>query len=160
MLPASAGVQRFSTDMFRPRERITAWREFIGRKWFQVEIEPQSNEGFQAESAFRVLPGMSFISSRTKGARFNRAAHMIENDDLFLCVARAGTARYAACGREAVAEPGDAVLVGGGEPSMHVVSDEYHGTSCACRGPHWRVRCGSPRICSAAGFRRSIPRCA
>jgi AraC-like DNA-binding protein len=125
MIPASAGVQRFSTDMFSPRERITAWREFIGRKWYRVEIEPQSNEEFEAESAFRVLPGMSFIMSRTKGARFDRAAHLIENDDVFLCVARAGTARYAACGRETDVEPGDAVLVGGGEASVHVVSDAY-----------------------------------
>ena len=125
MIPASAGLQRFSTDMFSPRERIAAWREFIGRKWYRVEIEPQSNEEFEAESAFRVLPGMSFIMSRTKGARFDRAAHLIENDDLFLCVARTGTARYAARGRETVVGPGDAVLVGGGEPSVHVVSDAY-----------------------------------
>ena len=58
-----AAARRFSTDMFVPRERLSAWRDFVGRAIFKLDIEPYSDE-FSAETTFRPLPGIGFCSGQ------------------------------------------------------------------------------------------------
>lgn len=115
MTEVLGGAQRFSTDMFAPRERIAAWREFIGRALFRLEIEPLVDDGFEAETISRALPGLGFVYGSTAAVRNGRRPHMVDTDDLLISVAQSGTACFATCGREAFLAPGDAVVVGGGE---------------------------------------------
>ena len=65
MTEVLGGAQRFSTDMFAPRERIAAWREFIGRALFRLEIEPLVDDGFEAETISAPCPA----SASCTGAR-------------------------------------------------------------------------------------------
>ena len=104
MMPALAGTQRFSTDMFAPRDRVAAWREMIGRQLFRVEIEPQGDEPFSGEMTFRAAPGLGFIASGGTATLTCRRPAMADTDDLMLYIAGSGSVRYAACGREVRAQ--------------------------------------------------------
>ena len=117
-----AAARRFSTDMFVPRERLSAWRDFVGRAIFKLDIEPYSDQ-FRAETTFRPLPGIGFCSGRTTASRHGRRPHMVDNDDMLFSMPVAGTSRFTTCGREAMVGPGDAVWVGGGEAGFQ----ETHG---------------------------------
>jgi hypothetical protein len=125
MTEVLGGAQRFSTDMFAPRERIAAWREFIGRALFRLEIEPLVDDGFEAETISRSLPGLGFVYGSTAAVRNGRRPHMVDTDDLLISVAQSGTACFATHGREAFLEPGDAVVVGGGEAGWHTSTVPY-----------------------------------
>jgi AraC-like DNA-binding protein len=108
--------------MFTPRERLSAWRDFVGQAIFRLDIEPYE-ETFSAETVFRPLPGMGFVSGYTSASRHGRRRHMVDNDDILFSMPVAGTSRFTTCGREAVVGPGDAVWVGGGEAGFQ----ETHG---------------------------------
>ena len=125
MTEVLGGAQRFSTDMFAPRERIAAWREFIGRALFRLEVEPLVQDGFEAETISRSLPGLAFVYGSTAAVRQGRRPHMVDTDDLLISVAQSGTACFATCGREAFLAPGDAVVVGGGEAGWHTSTVPY-----------------------------------
>jgi AraC-like DNA-binding protein len=125
MTQVLGGAQHFSTDMFAPRERIAAWREFIGRALFRLEIEPLVDDGFEAKTISRALPGLAFVHGGTGPVRQGRRPHMVDTDDLLISVAQSGTACFATCGREAFLAPGDAVVVGGGEAGWHTSTVPY-----------------------------------
>jgi AraC-like DNA-binding protein len=113
-IPQSATPLRFSTDMFAPSERVTAWREFVGHGLLKLDIEPSNGE-FHAEATFRSLPGLGVVTGKTTASRNQRSRHLLDSDDFLFSIVRAGQSRFAACGREAISSVGDAVLVGGGE---------------------------------------------
>ena len=125
MTPASAHApQRFSTDILARRDRLSGWREFLGRKLFRVDIEARCDtDDFEVDTVLRALPGLGFFSIMTSAAMHRRRP--VDTDDLMIYVARSGTARYEACGRETVLAPGDAVLVGNGEPSLQETAADY-----------------------------------
>ena len=119
-----AAARRFSTDMFAPRDRLSAWRDFVGRAIFKLDIEPYSDE-FSAETTFRPLPGLGLVSGSTTASRHGRRPHMVDNDDMLFSMPVAGTARFTTCGREAVVGPGDAIWVGGGEAGFQEALGDF-----------------------------------
>ena len=108
-------IRRFSTDMFAPRERLSAWRDFFGAAIFKLEIEPYRKDGFRAETRFYPLPGLGLMHGTTAPARHGRRRHMVDNDDILFSIPVAGTALFRTYGREAVVGVGGATWVGGGE---------------------------------------------
>jgi AraC-like DNA-binding protein len=119
-----AAARRFSTDMFTPRDRLSAWRDFVGRAIFRLDIEPYADT-FSAETVFRPLPGMGFVSGYTTASRHGRRPHMVNNDDILFSMPVAGTSRFTTFGREAVVGPGDAIWVGGGEAGFQETHGEF-----------------------------------
>src|SRR6266581_1596261 len=105
---------QFSTDMFAPRDRLAAWREFIGRGVFKFDIEPLAAGEFNAQSTVRILPGLRTIESIATASRHARPRHLVSDDDLLFGICRVGTSQFTGCGRDAVVGVGDAVLMGGG----------------------------------------------
>jgi len=76
----------FSTEQFRERERIPAWREFIGRMFCKVNIEPHSPERFTSSATMRVLPGLGIVSGNCSPLSYVQSPDLIENDDVILTV--------------------------------------------------------------------------
>ena len=115
--PAAAGstILRFSTEMFTPRERVTAWREFYGRGILKVDIEAHSASDFRADATMRILPDLGILSGTTAACRHDRSKHLVDNDNVILAIGSIGESRFAMCGRETLMGVGDAVLTGGGE---------------------------------------------
>jgi AraC-like DNA-binding protein len=108
-------MRRFSTDMFAPRERLSAWRDFFGAAIFKLDIEPYRKDGFRAETRFYPLPGLGLMHGITAPARHGRRRHMVDNDDILVSIPTAGRALFRTYGREAVIDVGGATWVGGGE---------------------------------------------
>ena len=51
-------VFQFSTDAFSQRERITAWRELVGRSIVNVDIEPLDAAGFVPRRPLACCPAL------------------------------------------------------------------------------------------------------
>jgi AraC-like DNA-binding protein len=101
----------FSTDQFTARERVAAWREFIGRSMLKLDIAPVPDRDFHAEVRLHALPGLAAISGRLTAVRLDRTRSLIDSDDLILCVSRWGEMQTTLRDREAVIQPGDAVVM-------------------------------------------------
>ena len=61
----AARIFRFSTDAFRPYERIGAWREVFGRTVLNIDVAPQSREDFQAEATIFHSESLGVIRAST-----------------------------------------------------------------------------------------------
>jgi AraC-like DNA-binding protein len=83
------------------------------------------DDGFEAETTHRALPGLGIVYGGTAAVRQGRRPHMVDTDDLVLSVAQSGAACFATCGREAHLAPGDAVVVGGGAAGWQVSPVSY-----------------------------------
>jgi AraC-like DNA-binding protein len=110
-------VMRFSTDMFPERERVAAWRDFFGLGLLRVEIDPMGG-AFHSDATLRALPGLGVVAGTSVGMRFNRARHLIDNDDALFVICFDGESRYSGCGRETVIRGGDAIMMGVGEAGI------------------------------------------
>src|SRR5262245_41555461 len=76
----------FSTEQFSERERIAAWREFIGRMFCKVNIEPHSPERFASSATMRMLPGLGIVSGNCSPLSYVQSPDLIENDDVIVTV--------------------------------------------------------------------------
>jgi AraC-like DNA-binding protein len=101
----------FRTDQFAERERVAAWREFVGRSMLKLDIAPVPDSDFHAEVKLHALPGVAAISGRLTPVRIDRTRSLIDSDDLILCVSRWGELQTTLRQREAVIASGDAVLM-------------------------------------------------
>jgi AraC-like DNA-binding protein len=99
----------FSTEQFRERERITAWREFIGRMFCKVNIEPHSPERFTSSATMRVLPGLGIVSGNCSPLSYVQSPDLVENDDVILTVSSQPW-ELQRCGRAIVFGHGDATV--------------------------------------------------
>ena len=142
LIPASAGVQRFSTDMFSPRERISAWREFIGRKWFRVEIEPRLRErhagagqGLPIPDVETQCPGYLDAGRRPPGFEPSRdaAARAIPGlvDLAARCPGGSALATYRSQAQPTVVQEDGFCLAYSGHPQLRSGAPGADGTSLA-----------------------------
>ena len=80
--PGAPPILQFSTDAFSRRERITAWRELVGRSIVNVDIEPLEADRLRAEATACLLPGLGLIFAYSDAHRCNHPRELIKNDDL------------------------------------------------------------------------------
>jgi AraC-like DNA-binding protein len=111
--PLDFSPVRYSTDDLPERDRIAAWREFIGPRIFSAEIQPIVDAPFRAEVTVRLLPGIALMSATSSPARYSRNARLLADgrDDFGLQVNSAAHGTVVQHGEETTYEPGDAVLV-------------------------------------------------
>jgi AraC-like DNA-binding protein len=110
---ADSAPLRFSTEDAPARERVTLWREVIGRLVFRLDIEPLADVPFHADLKLRALPGLRVVSGAVGGTRDTRTRALLDdgNDDFGLAINVAGTSIVTQCQREVTLEPGDAALM-------------------------------------------------
>src|SRR5262245_41071139 len=99
----------FSTEQFSERERIPAWREFIGRMFCKVNIEPHSPERFNSTATMRMLPGLGIVSGNCSALDYVQTPDLVENDDVILTVSSRPWVLQR-CGREITFDSGDATV--------------------------------------------------
>jgi AraC-like DNA-binding protein len=128
--PATPPAIRFSTHQFATRERMTAWREFVGRTFCRTEIEPLVQDGFFGGNVMRQLPGLGVISGNCSPLRYVQTRQLADSDDVILTLA-SGPWQLAHGGRTEVYAPGDAVLTSMAGVGSYTM---YAG------GPHWGLR--------------------
>jgi AraC-like DNA-binding protein len=105
-----AASLHFTTDGFRPGERIAAWREVFG-KLADLEFEPTaSDDPFSAEARMRLHDGLGIASIRMAQTRFAQPPRLINSDDILLLGLESGMSYATHLGREAHVAPGEAVL--------------------------------------------------
>jgi AraC-like DNA-binding protein len=112
--PNGLQVFRFSTTSYRPHERIAAWREMFGRVLLNIDIAPQSREGFQANATAFRSPSFGLIDVSTSAAYQSNSRSLITSDDVSF---GATNARWGASqlGRSTELQPGDGLLMSNGD---------------------------------------------
>jgi AraC-like DNA-binding protein len=80
--PMQTGPMRFSTRALPERARIAAWQEQFGRGMLRVDVEPLSDDPFNAEATLRSLPGLRTVSCATSiTTRYDRAKELLADGD-------------------------------------------------------------------------------
>ncbi len=127
---AEMPVLRFSTEQFAARERIPAWREFVGRTFCRAEIEPLSREGFVGRTTMRLLPGLGVISGDCAPLSYVQTRQLSDNDDVILTFA-SGPWQLDYRGRIQACGAGDAILTSASCLATHTLH---------AGGPHGGLR--------------------
>jgi AraC-like DNA-binding protein len=108
----SAGERlfRFSTDTFRPHERVAAWREVFGRTVVGIDATPLSDT-FRAEAKAVRWPGFGAIDVATSAVHQGNSRALIADDDISF--GAGPNCRWSASqlGRSADLHAGDGVLM-------------------------------------------------
>src|SRR5262245_19398474 len=99
----------FRSDDFPAHERLTAWREVVGRQLLRAETEalPESPPCFDMK--LQGLPGLAIMSGRGSGIRCARTKALI-NSDGFTFFLGSRPWCLSAPGRDVKVAPGEAVL--------------------------------------------------
>jgi AraC-like DNA-binding protein len=121
---------RFSTDQFSERERLPAWRDFVGRTFCRTEIEPLSPDGFIGLNVMRMLPGLAVITGNCSALRYVQTREFCDSDDVIL-TSGSGPWQLNHAGESTAYAPGDAVLTSAAGLGSYTF---YTG------GPHWGIR--------------------
>jgi AraC-like DNA-binding protein len=121
---ADFGSLRFSTGAVPERERLTLWREMIGRQIVQADTEQLSDQPFEAELSLRALPGLRTMACFTSLVRMHRTRELVADGDdaLVLLINGSGALAPSHLGREISLGAGDAVLVLNAEPAAMIHS--------------------------------------
>jgi AraC-like DNA-binding protein len=128
--PAEMPMLRFSTRQFSDRERLVAWREFVGRTFCRTEIEPLSSEGFTGLNVMRMLPGLGVISGNCSALRYLQTRQFSDSDDVIV-TSGSGPWQLNHSGKSIAFAPGDAVLTSAAGLGSYTF---FTG------GPHWGLR--------------------
>jgi AraC-like DNA-binding protein len=149
--PGSA-LLHFTTDAFRPGDRIVAWHEAYGRTIARIDLERPANDDFMIAAALRELPGLGLVSMTSTEVCFHKTRSLIDNDDLVLTIIDSGHSCGSQLGREARLEAGDAVLSANGE----IGTGLSFGRRVLLRIPRQAI---APAVCDlGAQILRRIPR--
>lgn len=103
----TAPVMRFSTDKFAPHERASAWCDAYGQTIAKLEVDPRSDEPFEAEATLSTLPGLGVVATQT--ARMNWRC-LFHSDDLALVMVESGSWVCTQRGREITLRAGEAAV--------------------------------------------------
>jgi AraC-like DNA-binding protein len=107
----------FSTSSLPEPDRIPYWREVFAREMVRCEIEPRSDDAFEARTVFRAVPGLHSISSARSPAHSWALNCVTLNGAATMAVmfSHQGDMHISQRGRELVLRPGDATLLLHGE---------------------------------------------
>jgi AraC-like DNA-binding protein len=118
-------IIRFSTADYALKDRLAAWLEVYGQALCKQDIEPVGTGALHVEMVFRRLPDLGIMSGDRSPAIYRRKPSQVDNDNLFVTVALAGSFEAEQLGRAAQMGPGDALVGTGGEPIVARVSEGY-----------------------------------
>ncbi len=110
-----AQVFQFSTDAFRKRERVAAWREVFGRTVLSIDVAPRDEPGFLARATVFRSASFGMIRAETSPVDQSNSRSLISNDDVSFCCVL--TAHWGATQNRRSTDlgPGDGVLMSNGD---------------------------------------------
>jgi AraC-like DNA-binding protein len=111
---------RFSTRGLPERMRIPMWREEFGRCIVHVDIEPLSDDPFQAEATLEALQGLRTLAWQGSAMRFKRSqASLVDGDDsIGIVVSSPSRSQLSQRGQEIELRAGDAIALLHSEPAI------------------------------------------
>ena len=121
--PGAPPVFQFSTDAFSQRERITAWRELVGRSIVNVDIEPLEAGRLRADASACLLPGLGLIFAYSDAHRCSHPRELIKNDDLSFMAVSAQRWTASQLGRHPTLGPGEGVLMSNADVGSMTLAD-------------------------------------
>jgi AraC-like DNA-binding protein len=115
---------RFSTDALPERERLPFLREQVGRKFWNIDIEPLSDGPFACEVSLRACPGFRIMACSSSPARKQSTRALVAqgDDSITLPINLAGRMNVTQRGHEVSFGAGDTVVVLHAEPAVMVHS--------------------------------------
>jgi AraC-like DNA-binding protein len=117
-------VFSFSTDAFAEHERLSAWREVVGRTIISLDIEPRNAGGFRSKATVCQMPGLGVVFVDSVAMHMTHPRELIKDDNLSFMAAP--TCRWSAsqAGRDPVCMPGEGMLMNNAEVgSISLASD-------------------------------------
>ena len=110
---ADSAVIQFSTNALPAPDRMSIWREALGRKVLRIDTAPLPDVPFFADMSLRALPGLRMVTGALGGSYDRRTPELVasDNDDLALAVNVAGAFIVSQRGRELAHGGGDAHLM-------------------------------------------------
>jgi AraC-like DNA-binding protein len=128
-------IIELATANLPAHDRIAAWREYLCRAMFKVDVEPVRDVALQARFRSLSLPGLHLMDAASSPATILRGAlHVADgNDDVVVVINRAGAARVTSHGREQDLGVGEAIILSGGESAAF--NRMSHGHSISLRMP-------------------------
>jgi AraC-like DNA-binding protein len=110
---------RFSTRELPERMRIPLWRENFGRGIVHVDIEPLSDDPFQAEATLQAIRGLRTLALTGSSMRFKRSqTSIVDGDDsIGIIVCSPGRSHLSQRGQEIELRAGDAIAILHSEPA-------------------------------------------
>lgn len=152
--PSSVQALRFSTEDYRPHERVAAWSEAIGRHCgMRIDVSPRSAEHFRSNAKITRASIFGLIEGSTSPIRQESCRGLIVNDDVTF--ASVMTSRWGASqlGRNPDLHPEDWSLLSNSDVSEITVPEE--GRFLAFSVPRAAIRSLVPDI--GETFARRIP---
>src|SRR3954447_25527808 len=113
--PSGLQAFRFSTASYRPHERVAAWREVFGRTLLQIDIDPVSEEGFQASAQVSCAPNFALLQASTSAVYQSNSKALITSDDVSFGIVNSCRWGVSQLGRTVDLEPGDGALMSNGD---------------------------------------------
>ena len=93
-------------------ERLTAWRDFLGRKFLRTNIDPLPDRRFFIDATLHRLAGMNVVWSFSSGAWSRRTSDLIDGEDqVVLNIVREGACVVSQRGVEVTCQAGEAILM-------------------------------------------------
>jgi AraC-like DNA-binding protein len=119
MAAVEYGQVHFSTRETPARDRLSVWREVIGRTVLRLDISPLPDAAFEADVKLQSMPGLAMLSGVISGSRSGRTRELLADgiDDVGLCVNVAGPYLVSQGGGELVLKDGDATFFSCAEPN-------------------------------------------
>jgi len=114
---------RFSTADLPKRDRLTIFREVIGRATLKLDLAPLADRPFQADLVAQALPGLVIVSGASANVRAARTRELLDDsDDLILKIFTSGIGVASQRGQEVTLRAGDALLMSAAETSVSATS--------------------------------------
>jgi AraC-like DNA-binding protein len=122
-------VFNFSTDAFPEQQRLSSWREVVGRTVVSVDIDPLNAGEFYSKATVCQLPGLGVVFVDTVAMHMNHSQELIRDDDLSFIAAP--TCRWAGsqAGRDPVCKPGEGMLMNNAEAGSITLASDVRFTS-------------------------------
>src|SRR5262249_10526768 len=114
--PSNVLAFRFSTEDYRPHERVAAWREVLGHTILKLDVEARPGEHtFKANARVLHWPNFGLIRGSTAPVHKSNSRALIASDDVSFAVATSDQWGVSQLGRNADLRPGDGVLLSNGD---------------------------------------------
>jgi len=105
------------------RDRLTIFREVIGRATLKLDLAPLADRPFQADLVAQALPGLVIVSGASANVRAARTRELLDDsDDLILKIFTSGIGVASQRGQEVTLRAGDALLMSAAETSVSATS--------------------------------------
>ena len=118
----NAAQFQFSTDAFSVRERLSAWREIVGRTVCNIDITPLGAENFRSEATVCRLQGLGLLFAKSDAAHLDHTRALIKDDDMSFLAGPTCAWTASQLGRNPECSAGDGVFTNNAEPGSITLS--------------------------------------